>query len=73
MKLERFNTFCGVMIRAYDGTDKALFKHCAGYDCIPEKDINIVENILFMHGIVSIETIDSSSVKELDESLAKNK
>ena len=71
MRLERFNTFDGVMIRAYYRADKALFKHCAGDEFILEKDAGIVTNLLFIHGVTSIETVSSSSALELDKQLAK--
>tara|TARA_R110000772_G_scaffold253676_1_gene369410 strand:- start:298 stop:513 length:216 start_codon:yes stop_codon:yes gene_type:complete len=71
MKIERFNTFEGVMVRAYYSTDRALFKHCSGDDSVAEKDMGIVEGLLFMHGVTSIETVTGASVLELNKPLAK--
>tara|TARA_R110000851_G_scaffold297420_1_gene452676 strand:+ start:701 stop:895 length:195 start_codon:yes stop_codon:yes gene_type:complete len=62
MKIERFRTFEGIEIRAFDKKDENLFRHCAGASCVSSRQQKKVHEMLFIHGVTSIETIDSKSI-----------
>ena len=62
MKIERFRTFEGIEIRAFDKKDKVLFRHCAGEDTVPSRDQKKVHEMLFIHGVTVIETVDDKSI-----------
>ena len=62
MKIERFRTFEGIEIRAFDKKDKALFKHCAGDSSVSSRKQKEVQEMLFIHGVVMIETVDHKSI-----------
>jgi len=63
MKLERFRTFNGIEIRAFDSRDKALFKHCAGDDSVSSRKQKQVHEMLFIHGAGVIQTVNHPSIK----------
>ena len=62
MKIERYRSFEGIQIRAFYKKDKALFEHCAGDSSVSSKKQREVEMILFLHGVVCIETVDHESI-----------
>ena len=62
MKIERFRTFDRIMIRAFEKKDKALFKHCAGADNVCSRKQRKVHEMLFIHGVTTIETVDHKSI-----------
>jgi len=62
MKIERFRTFDGIKIRAFDKKNKALFTHCAGDSNCSSRDLKKVTEMLFIHGVAYVETVDDESV-----------
>lgn len=63
MKIERYRSLAGIEIRAFDAKDKALFCHCAGNDSVNGRNIKRVEEMLFIHGVTMIQTVDHKSIK----------
>lgn len=62
MKIEKFRTKKGLMIRALDKNDKALFKHCAGADTVRSSKQKHVIELLFLHGVYVVEELKHSSI-----------
>ena len=65
MRLERINTFDGIMIVPKDKCDNFLFVHCAGHRDVKETDESRLANMLMLHGVKSVTIEDHSSVTEL--------
>ena len=62
MKLERFRAFDGIEIRALNSFDKPLFEHCAGDVSVSSRKQKKVHDMLFIHGVTCIETVDHKSI-----------
>jgi hypothetical protein len=62
MIIERFRSFDGIEIRAFDKKDALIFKHCAGEVSVSSRHFKKVSELLFIHGVKVIETVDDPSV-----------
>lgn len=62
MKIERFRTFDGIKIRALDKKDNTLFEHCAGDKSCSGRKLKQVTEMLFIHGVTCVETVDHESI-----------
>lgn len=62
MKIERFRTKDGLMLRARGKDAKPLFKHCSGADVVPSRQYKQVSSLLFLHGVYMIEIVNHASV-----------
>lgn len=62
MKIEKFRTPEGLMIRAKDKDARLMFRHCAGADAVPSKRIKDVVSMLFLHGVGIVEFVNHASV-----------
>ncbi len=65
MKLERINTFDGIMIVPKEKKDNFLFVHCAGHEDVKEADEDRLMDMLMVHGAIGVSIEDHSSVTEL--------
>lgn len=62
MKIEKFRTPDGLMLRAKDKDARLMFRHCAGADAVPSKCRNEVVSMLFLHGVRMVEFVKHASV-----------
>ena len=63
MKLEKFKTFDGILIRALDEKDRVLFEHCAGDTTVHIRDEDKLHTCLFIHGVIGICTVHHHSIE----------
>ncbi len=64
MKLEKFRTFDGILIRAVDEKDRALFEHCAGDTTVHIRNEEKLHAVLFIHGVAGICTVHHHSIEK---------